>query len=245
MKAKKIRGIVVLSMMLCLVSAVVFLPDKAKAKKITSISQAEKKALRKVKGGTVTEVDKDYEAGVIVYEIQILKGTKEYDVTYRASDGKLLSYGWEEHRVNRTTKKKIMSRAACRKLAKKKVKGAKITTLVRKFDDGVDVYKLKLKAKNKRYTLEYHARIGKLLEYEWEIAVKSSAKSSSSYIGVSKARKIALEKVPGADVVKVEFDRDDGIPQYEVELIKDIYEYQVTIHARTGAILEYEKELLD
>lgn len=240
------RTFLALCVMLCLVSVGVLSPDTASAKKITSISQAEKEALKKVKGATVTEVDKDYENGILVYEVQLRKGTKEYEITYRASDGKILSYGWEDYKVNRTSKKKIMSKSACKKLAKEKVKSGKITSIVKKRDDGVDVYKIKMKTSNRIYTLVYHARTGKLLEYEYNVIKKTSKKTSTNtYIGAEKAKEIALKKVPGADVVKVEFDKDDGVPVYEVELIKGRYEYELKIHAKTGEILEYDKDFRD
>ena len=69
--------------------------------------------------------------------------------------------------------------------------------------------------------------------------------SSSKYIGVPKAKSIANKKVPGAQVVKVEYDNDDGIPVYEVEMIKGNMEYELKIHAKTGKILEYEQDMLD
>ena len=89
---------------------------------------------------------------------------------------------------------------------------------------------------SKKYELEFHARTGKLLEYEWELTTKSSNKNN--YIGTAKAKEIALKKVGGGHVIKVEFDMDDGVPVYEVEIIKGDYEYDVEIHAKTGKILE-------
>ncbi|MCM1179883.1 MAG: PepSY domain-containing protein [Clostridium sp.] len=239
------RVFTMIFMMICLVSAGILVsPYKVYAKKITSISQAEKKALKEVKNAVVTEVDKDYEKGTLVYEIHLMKGKKEYDITYRASDGKMVSYGWEQYNVSPSNNKKIISKSKCRKLAQKKVKKAKITSLVRKYDDGIVVYKVKLKKGDKKYELKYHARTGKLIEYDWEITLKK-AKKKDTYIGVDKAKSIALEKVPGAVVVKVEFDKDDGVPVYEVELLKDEFEYEIKIHAKTGKILEIEREYND
>ena len=42
--------------------------------------------------------------------------------------------------------------------------------------------------------------------------------------------------------VKCEYDRDDGIPEWEVEFRVGKLEYEYTIHAETGAILEWEKD---
>lgn len=220
-------------------------PDMVDAKGITSAREAEKEALKKVKNATVTEIDSDYENGVLVYEVELVKGTKEYDITYRASDGKMIAYGWEENSYDKYSQKSIMGESACRKLAQKKVKDGKITSIVQKTDDGADVYKVKMTKGSKNYTLEYHARTRKLLEYKWEITAKTSGSSNNGYIGTEKAKKIALKRVPGATVVKVEFDMDDGVPVYEVELINGVYEYEITIHAKTGKILEYEQDYID
>ncbi len=54
-----------------------------------------------------------------------------------------------------------------------------------------------------------------------------------------------MKKAPGASITKFEFDKDDGIAVYEVELRKGIYEYEVKINAATGAIIEFEKDIED
>lgn len=246
MKLKRQKTLMIMAIMTCLISLSILSPITVCAKEITKTSQAEKKALNKVKGGTIIETDKDYENDVLVYEVYLVKGTKDYEITYRASDGKMLSYGYEDNDINRTSKKKIMSKSDCKKLAKKKVKGAKITSIAKKKDDGVVIYEVKLKKNNKEYELKYHARTRELLEYQWELHAKTTDKNSKDkYIGAEKAKSIALKKVPNADVIKVEFDKDDGVPVYEVELIKQQYEYELKIDAKTGKILEYDKDLID
>lgn len=237
MKKKKISFMILV--MFCMVFVGVFsFSDTAYAKKITSFAQVKKMALKKVKNAIVTEMDKDYEKGILVYEVHLLKGTKEYELTYRASDGKMLSYGWEQKKIDRRSKKKVMSESKCKKLARKEVPGGKITSIRKTRDDGIIKYKVKMQKDNKKYELEYHARTCKLLEYEWELKVKTN--NSNKYIGVAKAKKIALKEVPGGTVVKVEFDKDDGVPIYEVEIIKDYYEYDIEIHAKTGKILDID-----
>lgn len=226
-----------------LMSAVVMLPAAAEAKGIKSISAARKKALREVKSAVVTEADIDYENGGIVYEIDLAKGNRDYTLIYRGSDGKLMEYEWdiENMEYNRQGKKNI-SKAQIKKKAKKKVKKAKITSAVLRYDDGLAEYKVLLKKKSKRYELVYSAKTGKLLGYEWKIA-KFSTKSK--YIGLAKAKSIARKKVPGAQFVKVEFDNDDGVPVYEIEMRSGRVEYDLTIHAKTGKILEYDQDIDD
>ena len=221
--------------------------DRAHAAAISSEAQAQQKALQKVPNGTVTEVDRDHEKGELVYEVQVVKGSKKYDITYRASDAKIIAYEWEKIYVDPAGSKPLISESKCRQLALKKVKNGTILSLTRKIDDGVDIYKVKMTAGNKRYTLKFHGRTGALVDYEWELKPSSSSSSNNnnSQVSMEKAKNIALGEVPGGTVVKAEYDVDDGIPVYEIEIVKGAYEYEFKIHAKTGEILERDQDWND
>lgn len=236
MRLRKTEGIV---MALCFLAAGVLLhPETACAKGLTSEKQAQEKALDKVKNATVTEVDYDREDGKPVYEVELVKGTKEYQLTYRASDGKLIAYGWEEHAVDRYTGTKLIGESKCRELADRKVSHATLISIVRKYDDGTPVYKVKMKKGSKKFELKFHAGTGQLIEYEWKLVPADSSQKDD--IGIEKAKSIALKEVPGATVIKAKLDRDDGIAVYEIELYKDGLEYEFKIDAKTGKILEMD-----
>lgn len=216
----------------------------AEAKKIQNTSQAEEAALKKVPSATVTEVGTDTDNGVLVYEVELYKDGKEYNLEFRASDGKLIKYEWEISNPPYTNQDaNDLSKSSIEKKALKKVKNATVVSTTLTYDDGMAQYKVKLKKGNKKYKLVYDSKTGRLLEYEWEITETKS--SSSQYIGAEKAKAIALEKVPNATVVKVELDKDDGVAVYEVELVKGAYEYDIKIDAKTGKILEFEKDIDD
>ncbi len=70
---------------------------------------------------------------------------------------------------NRIQQSSAITKKECRQLAKKKVKNAKITSIYKKYDDGIKVYKVNMHNNKKEYTLKYHAKTGTLLEYEWEL----------------------------------------------------------------------------
>ena len=66
------------------------------------------------------------------------------------------------------------------------------------------------------------------------------------YITTEEAQVIALahagltaDQVTG---LRASFDRDDGVPEYEVEFRQDRWEYEYEIHAETGAILSWDKD---
>lgn len=244
---KMTRKVTMMLFAVCFAAVCILYPQDAKAAKLGSYAQAQKMALEKVPGATVTDADRDYENGVLVYEIELVKGNKTYDLTYRASDAKLIEYEWEKKYVGASKNKAIIGESKCRQLAEKKVPNGTILSISQKMDDGIDIYKVKMKVGGKSYTLKFHARTGALIEYKWK--VKATASSSSNegkgYIGLSKAMSIAKNAVPGAAIIKAEFDMDDGVPVYEIEMIKGKYEYELKIHAETGKILEKEKDWID
>lgn len=246
---KNIKKIKVLLVTVCSIFAATAFSGAAQANKITSISQARNKALKEVKNAVVLEVDKDHDNGVLVYDIDLLKDKKKYNIIYRASDGKKIEYGWELQSYY-AKNNNIISRSRCQKLALNKVKNAEVISIVDKTDDGMRVYKVRLRKGDKKYTLEYHASTGKLMEYEWEIVAQpvtntNNGNTDNGYIGENKAKNIALDRVPGAQVVKIEFDTDDGKEVYEIELIDSSFEYEIKIDATTGQIIEFDKDDLD
>jgi uncharacterized membrane protein YkoI len=72
---------------------------------------------------------------------------------------------------------------------------------------------------------------------------------TSKFIGEEKARQIAIEKagIPsdGANFVRVELDRDNGIWHYEVEFRQGRTEYDADIKADTGEIISFETDYDD
>lgn len=244
---KKIQSVMVCCMFF-FVFSILCGTDTAQAKKMTSVEQAKKAALKKVPSATLIKVGADHEDGVQIYEVELVKAGKEYNFEYRASDGKLLQYDWEiENPPVQDQNKKNISKKAIQKKARNKVKKATVLGTVLAYDDGRAEYKIKLSKKNKSYKLVYDAKSGKLLEYEWKLSASASGSSGSggTDIGLEKAKTIAQKKVPGATIVKAKRDTDDGIKVYEVELVKDMYEYEVKIDAKTGKILEFEKDFDD
>ena len=70
--------------------------------------------------------------------------------------------------------------------------------------------------------------------------VNNNATTNKTYIGEAKAKSIMLSKVPGATIRSFHFDID-STPEYEAELVKDGYEYDISVNALTGAIREFSK----
>ena len=50
---------------------------------------------------------------------------------------------------------------------------------------------------------------------------------------------VTAEQVTG---LRVSYDVDDGVPEYEVEFYHDHWEYEYEIHAETGEIRSYDRD---
>ena len=127
------------------------------------------------------------------------------------------------------------------------VKRADVTFEKSKLDRDGDraVYDIEFYSAEKEYDYEIDALTGEILKREQEPRQTSGA-SGQSLIGVEKAKKLAAEHT-GLTVSQVKFtecelDRDDGRVVYELEFRCGGEEYEYTVDACSGAILEAERD---
>ena len=144
-----------------------------------------------------------------------------------------------------------------------KVPGANILEFSYDGDDKTPKYDGTLIKDNYEYEVDVNAKTGQIIKFEKEavfVANNGSANNTStnnqqattqqstaaknSYIGEAKAKSIMLNKVPGATIRSFHFD-GDSTPEYEAELVKDGYEYDISVNALTGAIREFSKERIE
>lgn len=120
----------------------------------------------------------------------------------------------------------------------------------REYDDGRLTYDVDFYAGNKEYDYEILAADGTILSYDADIEgyriPSTTSSSSSGYIGVERAKEIALQHAglssSGVNFDKAEFDHDDGRAEYEIEFHHNFREYEYTIDAASGTILEAERD---
>ena len=147
-----------------------------------------------------------------------------------------------------------------------KVPGANILEFSYDGDDKTPKYDGTLIKDNYEYEVDVNAKTGQIIKFEKEAiftpnsngnANNASANTQQSttqnnnasttrkaYTGESKAKSIMLNKVPGATISKFYLD-NDATPEYEAELIKDGYEYDISVNALTGEIIEFSKERIE
>lgn len=131
-------------------------------------------------------------------------------------------------------------------------------------DDGITLYEIEFYTTTQKYDYEINASTGEIHSKEVE-KIKSTStgtgslpqgntqnnndnhsnhtnNNSNSYIGVERAKEIALNHAGVSNVTfkKSELDRDDGRMVYEIEFYKNSMEYSYEIDATTGNILDYD-----
>mgnify|MGYP001542000965 FL=1 len=130
---------------------------------------------------------------------------------------------------------------------------AKFTEAKLDSDDLVAHYDIEFIAGANEYDYEIAVTDGSILKKEVEPADPSKPSKPqpdvSGYISIDEAKAIALKKV-SLDASKVTFkkaelDADDRTPHYDIEFVSGGYEYEFEIDAKSGKILEFDRERVD
>ena len=129
-------------------------------------------------------------------------------------------------------------------------------------DDGVAIYDIEFTTSTKEYEYEIKASDGTILDKSVETINSGSTSGTTgstggstgtttdtSYISLDEAKTIALNKagLSASEVTfeKAKLEKDDGVMVYELEFYKGNMEYECTVNATTGAIIDYEVDVDD
>ena len=120
-------------------------------------------------------------------------------------------------------------------------------------DDRVPHYDIEFVAGEKEYDYEIAVSDGRILKKEVEPADPSKPSDPqpdvSGYIGIDEAKAIALRKVSldesQVTFKKTKLDTEYLNPHYDIDFNSGGYEYEFEINAKTGAIIEFDRELED
>lgn len=117
------------------------------------------------------------------------------------------------------------------------------------YDDGVAVYEIEFYTSTYKYEYEIHASTGKILSRDTEAIRTEGGGGNSAAVSVERAKSIAVEDAGRAlsevTFTKTKLERDDGRTVYEIEFFAGDTEYEYTIDAASGAILERSAERED
>ncbi len=116
------------------------------------------------------ECERDSDDGLTVYEIEFVKGSREYSYTINAKTGnireKSVEYGYvpsSKALIGTTAaKNRVFSFSG---ISKSKVTGL---SCYYDYDDGKEIYEVKFRKGNYRYEYDVNARSGKIVEYSRE-----------------------------------------------------------------------------
>mgnify|MGYP001048504665 CR=1 FL=1 len=128
-----------------------------------------------------------------------------------------------------------------------KAADATITKSKLDYEDRRQVYEIEWYAGGKKYDYEIAVDTGEILSSGYDEKTSGWSVSNSSNVTVSEAdaKQTALGRVSGAtekDIYEWEFDYDDGRSEYEGKIIYGGTEYDFTIDASSGAVIEWEAE---
>lgn len=127
------------------------------------------------------------------------------------------------------------------------VKATDATITKSKLDDEGrrQVYEIEWYAGGKKYDYEIAVDTGEVLSSGYNEKTAGWSGSNSVTVSETDAKQTALGRVSGAtekDIYEWEFDYDGGRPEYEGKIIYGGTEYDFTIDASSGAVIEWEAE---
>lgn len=193
-------------------------------------------------------IHQDYEDGRRIYDVEFLAGSSAYDYEIGYDDGRIYSFDQEtEYSFASAMQNVDNSTALAIALADAgfREKDVSRTRVKRDYDDGFVKYEVEFRTKTHEYEYEI-GESGLVLSSSYEVRGKVKSNRSSTLLPAEEVKDAIAKLVPGAvsDEVFIRRDFDDGIYTYEASIYSGEYEYEITVDAATGSILEYSKELL-
>ena len=125
-----------------------------------------------------------------------------------------------------------------------KAADAMITKSKLDYEDGRQVYDIEWYAGGAKYDYEIATDTGEIISSAYEEKTMG-ADSRNVTVSEADAKKTALDRVSGAtdkDLYEWKLDYDDGRPEYEGKIIYGGTEYEFTIDASTGSVMEWDAE---
>ena len=199
---------------------------------------------------------KDWDDGRWVYDVEFWADGKEYDYEILASNGTILSYDYDaEYQwsgstgTGSTSSTADIGEAKARSVALSHAGISESDTSYiyakKDWDDGRSVYDVEFWADGKEYDYEILASDGTILSYDYDAEYQWSGSSSTSgdTISTEKVKSIVTDRAGVSGTFReLKLERDDGRIVYEGEMRSGRTDYEFTIDAYTGAVLEWDTD---
>lgn len=200
---------------------------------IMTEAQARELILSKLPSGAViNKIKLDYDDGRQVYEAEAYADSVEYDIEINAVSGETVK--WETEKVNSGQSGNYISADRAREIILERFPNGNIIEFDSDIDDGK--YEGEIIHENTKYDFEISASSGEITK------LKNEGTVQQANITREQAISIVNDRLPGCTIVEMEFDNDDGRAVYEGEARLDRVEYEFTIDAATGSIIEWEAD---
>lgn len=226
----------------------------------------------KAADATFIQAKRDYENGRSVYEIEFVvvsgNGYLEYDYDIATADGSIVSYDYDiegytapittQPGTTQTTGSITVEEAKTIALNHAGLTADAVTFVKAKqdYDDGRLVYEIEFVTSSGNGYLEYDYEIdaatGSILSYDYDAesytpqpTTTTPGTATGALIDEATAKLTAVNQVPGAstsDIYEWKLDYDDGRWEYEGKIIYNQMEFEFTIDAATGAVIEWDVE---
>ena len=205
-------------------------------------------------------------AGVACYKVEFTSGEYAYAYTINAETGAVMEMSSQEQNAQASGTQTEMAdpaapapaqnatgtgtvdEAAAQKIALEhagvKAADATITKSKLDYEDGRQVYDIEWYAGGAKYDYEIATDTGEIISSAYEEKT-IGADSKNITVSEADAKKTALDRVSGAtdkDLYEWKLDYDDGRPEYEGKIIYGGTEYEFTIDAATGSVMEWDAE---
>ena len=200
---------------------------------------------------TMGEVDFDYEDGCMVYELEFYADGAEYEYDIDASTGAVVKSsregGWSggggTGSGGTVDRGEAAAQSAALAHAGVSQEQAESLRVKQDFDHGRVEYEVEFWVGATEYEYKIDGSTGAVLEQEQkthhsngnsaDVGEQTALNTALAHAGVSQDQVYDLE---------VQRDRDDGRLEYEIDFKSGGWEYEYTISAADGTILDYERD---
>ena len=206
-------------------------------------------------------VKPDWDDGVRIYEVEFYTASQEYDYEIHAETGDILSRDreaeWNGTAASGSSSTGSTASASTTDIGEAKAKSVALshagisessTSYIyakKDWDDGRWVYDVEFWADGKEYDYEILASDGTILSYDYDAEYQWSGSSSTSgdTISTEKVKSIVTDRAGVSGTFReLKLERDDGRTVYEGEMRSGRTDYEFTIDAYTGAVLEWDTD---
>ena len=200
---------------------------------------------------TFTKVELERDDGREEYDVEFVTSDHEYEYEIAAESGAVLSHSKEALDIRSANPlnggiTSEQAKAAALDHAGLSDSDVTFTKVELERDNGRAEYDVEFVSGDYEYDYKIAAESGTVLSHSKEALSIPTANPAGGSVTLEEAKAAALAHAgfTASDVTftKTEFDLDDGREEYEIEFIVSGTEYEYTIDAATGKIIEYEAE---